>query len=125
MDKIIYKLPKGISLSKYLQEKAIGYWDIRLFGDHFYIPITKEMKKQFHLTKRKGEIMSKNWKELERIYNIIRDIIDSIRIQIRDYTCAGIEQNLHQELQQGFSNLFEKYIHKRVRKEINLKLIKK
>jgi hypothetical protein len=122
MDEIIYKLPKDIELSKHLKDQALAYLDVRLYGSHFYIPITKEIKKQFHLIERKGKLIATNWKELNRLYDITQDIIDSIYLQVRDYVCAGIEQNLDQNLREGFSKLFEKLIHKQVTEKVNLRL---
>jgi hypothetical protein len=122
MDKIIYKLPKGVELSQHLRDKALAYLDVRLYGLHYYIPITKEIKKQFHFIERKGEIIPTNWKELDRLCEISQMIIDAVYLQVRDVVCGEIEENLDRELREGFSKLFENYIHKKVNEKVNLRL---
>jgi len=124
MGEIIYKLPKGVELSDHVKEKALAYLDIRLCGIHYYIPITKEIKKQFNLIERKGKLTPTNWKAFRRLSDIMQLTIDSIYLQVRDVVCAGIEESLDQELKEGFSKLFDNFIHKRVNAEMTKKLPK-
>ena len=56
------------------------------------------------------------------IGSFIRDVIDSTYLQIRDNVCAGIESHLDQELRDGFSTMFEKFLHKRVEQEVTKSL---
>ena len=122
MEEIIYKLPKGIHLSKHLEDQALAYLKVKLFGYSFYLPITKEIKKQFHLIERKGKLIFTNHKEFQRLYNIAQDTVDTVRIQMQDYVCAGIEENINEKLREGFSKLFEKLIHKKVTEEVTKRL---
>lgn len=127
MDEIIYKLPKDVHLSQDLREKAEcgAYLTIRLYGQHYYIPITKEIKKQFGIIERQGKLFYTNGKAFDRLCEIIQMIISSLYLQVRDVVCSGIESHLDQELKRGFSKLFEKYIHKRVKTEVQKRLINK
>ena len=120
MDEIIYKLPKDVELSQHIREKVEcnAYLDIMLFGLHYYIPISKEIKKQFGLIERHGKIVYTNYKAFQRLCEISQQILGSLYLQVRDVVAAGIEQNLDQELKEGFSKLFEKYLHKRVKAEV-------
>ena len=114
-----------MELSENLKEKALAYLRIRHYGLAYYIPITKEMKKQYHLKLQKGKIIPTNWKEFDRLCVIIQTIVDSIYLQVRDVVCAGIESHLDSELKEGFSKLFEKYLHKRVKSEVVKRLLNK
>ena len=113
------KLPKNTTLSKYLQEKAIAYVSIQLYGIHYYFPFTKEMKKVFHIKK-----MGKFWSipNSIKLEHSIRDIIGSIYLQIRDTIGSEIHQELDNELRNTFSTLFENYLEKRINKEFQKKL---
>ena len=91
-------------------------------GNHFYVPITKEIKKQFHLIERKGKLIPTNWKEFRRLCEICSIIVGGVYLQMRDNVCNGIEQNLDQNLREGFSKLFEKYIENKVKEKVNLRL---
>ncbi len=118
MNEIIYKLPKDIKLSEHLQEKAIAYFKLSLFGNPYYIVITKEMKKAFKMQQSKGKILYSSFSTIQ-FEKILRDIVNSIQLQVCDDVCAGIEQSLDQEIKQGFSNMFKKYLHKRVKDKVD------
>lgn len=114
---IVYELPKGVELSRHLQEKALAYYRVRLYGLQVYAPITKEMKKVFKMEMRRGKFIIDY--DMESLFeHIIRDIADGVYLQMRDNVCGGIESSLDQELKKGFSKLFSKYIHKRVKGEV-------
>jgi hypothetical protein len=117
MDEIIYKLPKGIELSQHLREKAIAYFRVMLSGHYYYVPITKQMKKRFGMKQHKGKILYSSFSTI-KFEDMLQIIIDSVYLQVRDVVCAGIEQSLDQELREGFSQLFDKYLHKRVMGEM-------
>ena len=119
-DSIVYKLPKDVELSQNLKKQAEcgAYLDIRLYGQHYYIPVTKEIKKQFGLIERHGKIIDANYKSFERLCEICSTILASLYLQMRDVVCAEIEKNLDQELKEGFSKLFEQYLHKRVKADV-------
>ena len=123
MNAIIYKLPKDIKLSKHLQEKAIAYYRLDIFGNPYYIVITKDLKKAFGMKQSKGEILYFSFDTIQ-FESILRDIVNSIQLQVRDDVCNGIEKSLDQELKQGFSNLFSKYLHKRVKEKVDNKFLK-
>ncbi|HUS50128.1 MAG TPA: hypothetical protein VMZ91_08175 [Candidatus Paceibacterota bacterium] len=118
---IIYKLPKEVKLSDYLREKAIAYYEIQLQGIHYYVPITKQVKKLFKIktSKKKLDLYSFNHLLVEDIF---RDIIDSVYLQVRDVVCSGIEESLDGKLRDGFSKLFENAIHNLTNKEITKRL---
>jgi len=122
LDNIVYKLPKEIELSEYVKERAIAYCKIMLHGHYFYIPISKKMKKIFKIKIRKGKLSFTDLGLEMQFESMMRLIADGVYLQMRDYVCVGIESSLHQKLQQGFSDLFERYIHKRVKGEITKRI---
>ena len=124
MREIVYKLPKDIELSQYIREKSIAYLKIQLQGLNYYVPITKDIKKQFGLIERKGKLIPTNGVAFRRLYDIMQITIDSIYLQLRDVVCGEIETKLDYKLRDTFSGLFEQYLHKQVTTEINKKLPK-
>lgn len=119
MDTIVYKLPKDVGLSLHIREKAKAYFEIYFQGQKYYVPITKEMMIIFNLRILKKKIEFPDaYKTRSCMTEMLRDIIDSIHLQVRDGVCAGIEDSLHQQLKDGFSDLFAGVIHQKVRAEI-------
>jgi len=117
---IVYKLPKDVELSQYLRDKALAYVVIMVGGIDYYVPITKQMKREFAIIERKGKLIFT--KSEIRVEDILREIIDAIYLQVRDVVCAGIEESLDQKLKEGFSTLFEKFLHKKVEQEMTKRL---
>lgn len=121
MPEIVYKLPKGVELSPDQRERAIAYLKLGFYGDVFYVPITKEIKKLFGLKNVNGKF-DIPYKTQEYMAKTIRDIVESSYLQVRDNVCAGIESRLSQDLEHGFSKLFEKFIHTKVSNEVTKRL---
>ncbi len=46
------KLPKDIELSPDIRARSEGYIKNRLHGTAFYVPVTKELKKLFKISRR-------------------------------------------------------------------------
>jgi len=107
---IVTKLPKEIELSPDIKERTEGYIEIRRFGLLYYVPITKEMKKEFGIKRIGKKFIFKSWKSEHRIEKLLRDIISGVYLQIRDSVGAMIHQQISQELSEGFEKLFEKTI---------------
>ena len=108
------KLPKNVELSKDLKERAIGYFEVMLYGIKYYIPFTKEMKKVLHIKKEKDKWKVPNETKLSRM---LQTIISAIYLQLRDTIGAEIHQELDRELRNTFSGLFEKYINNKIDKK--------
>ncbi len=71
-DSIIYKLPKDVELSQDIRERAIAYYRVQYYGQNFYIPITREMKKVIGVHIVKGKVVIPDDIKFE---DFIRDII--------------------------------------------------
>jgi len=123
-DNIVYKLPKEVELSQDLKERALGYIEIKYIGHSYYVPITKELKKIVKFKVRKGIIIF-DYDMRNKLEDYIRDIVNSIYLQVRDVVCAGIHQSLTQEMHDGFDKLFRKPLWNEIEKRANKKMLLK
>ncbi len=119
---IYYKLPKGVPLSQHLKEKAKAYYGVRFYGRLYYIPITKESKKLFGLKTKGRKILIDDYKTMGRAEVFIRDIIDSVYLQMRDTVGAEVHQELSNQIKRGFAQLadkgLERMINHRIKKQL-------
>ena len=97
MLEFVKEKPEWAKMSGYLCEKAEGYVIVLLTGHRFCIPVTPDFKKAFGLTRSRDELYCKRGSEL-RVEKVIRSIIDSVYLQVRDTIGAGISANLSQQL---------------------------
>ena len=93
---------------------------IRYMGIRYYVPITKEFKKEFKVKRCKQRYEFLSYKSEKRIEDFLRDIISSVYLQIQDTIGSEIYQQLNRNLEQGFSKLFEIHLGKN-RKVANYK----
>ena len=105
------KLPKNIPMSQYLKEQALGYFCIQFYGVHYYIPFTKDMKKVLKIKKEKEYWNIPNELNLD---DMLRTIVDSIYLQVRDTVGSEIHRDLDAELRETFSGLFENYLSNKI-----------
>jgi len=110
----IIRLPKDVPLSDYLKEKAEGYMKVRLQGLLYYIPITKETKKLFKIKRKGKQFVFESFKKEQRFKRFIRDIIDSVYLQIRDTIGSEIHSELRTQIERGFGNIFDKILDKQI-----------
>ena len=108
--KLIKRLPKGIELSPDIRERAEGYIVIMRFGTNYYVPITKELKKNLGIKRRGKKFFFKFDHSYYRIDKMLRDIIAGVYLQVRDTIGADIHQQISAELSKGFEKLFENAI---------------
>jgi len=127
LNEIIYKLPKDVegAFSQDIKERALAYMSFLLFGQRFYVPITKQVKKSFKIIRREDKLYFSDFDSEMAYANISRDILQSVYLQVRDRICGEIEQKLDQELKEGFSKLFENYLSKRIRMDVDKKMLER
>ncbi len=121
---IIKKLSKENKkyFSKYLLEKSRAFIEFTLYGIKYYIPLTLDMIKSFSLEVKNGKYQFKNYKNQQRIDEILIDITSSLYLQIRDTVGAEIQSTLSQQLNDGINKLFENTIQNKINAEFNDKL---
>ncbi len=109
------KLPKDIELSPDIKARSEGYIRIQLHGSSFYVPVTKELKKLFKISRRGNKFeIAPPYKKEKQIEDFLRDFIQTMYLQVREEVGSGIHQSLSQELGQGFKDLFSKYLNNRI-----------
>ena len=110
----IIKLPKDVPLSNDIKERAEGYMKISLFGIPYYIPITKEVKKLFKIKRSGKYFVFESYKKEQRFRKFVRDIVNSIYLQVRDTIGSEIHYKLRTQIEDGFGNMFSKILEKKI-----------
>lgn len=110
----VKKLPKDVPLSDDIKGRAEGYMKIGLFGIPYYIPITKEVKKLFHIKRRGKRFIFDSYKKEQRFRKFVRDIITSIYLQVRDTIGSEIHSQLSSQIEDGFGKMFNNLIDKKI-----------
>jgi len=115
------KLPKHVKLSDHLNQQADGYLHVLCYGKGYYIPLTKEMKKLFVISRR-GNGLIFNKKEYQ-FDDIVRVIIDSVYLQIRDTIGGEIQESLMTEIKHRIDDVIAPQIGKEIDKKFDQKLL--
>jgi hypothetical protein len=110
-------------LSPHLLERSKG-WLLSVMhgGITYYIPVSTEMKKVFGIHIENGKPVFDSYKQEFRLDYVLGDIVGSVYLQIRDTVGSEIATDLHQQLEDSFSKMFENVISDKVEKEFNKKL---
>lgn len=117
------KLPEEVELSPDIKERAFAYILIKLYGLYFYIPITKELKKLFKISTKGTRYIFPSYVFETRLERFFRDFINIMYLQIRSEVGDEVHASLSQELKEGFSNLFDNYLNKRIVDKFDAKQI--
>jgi len=70
------------------------FFTVQLFGLTYYIPIRKGCKTAIE---KLG---------IKKIEDMVRDIIHSVKMQVRDDVASDIHQNLRQQISDGFEKMY-------------------
>ena len=117
-------LPKSTELSPDIKERSEGYIRIRLHGTLFYVPVTKELKKLFKISRRGNKFeIAPPYKKEKQIEDFLQDFIQTMYLQVREEVGSEIHAILSQELKEGFNNLFSNYLDKRIEQGFEQKQI--
>jgi len=112
-----------VELSNYIRERSKGwFFSVLHDGTHYYIPVSTEMKKVFGIHIVNGKPIFDSHKRGFRLEDVLGDIVGSIYLQIRDTVGSEIATDLHKQMEDSFSKMFEKVISDKVEKEFNKKL---
>lgn len=113
-DEIVTKLPKDVPISDDIKERAEGYVTIRMFGILYYIPITKEAKKLFKIKRSGKQFIFDSYKKEQRFKKFVRDIVNSVYLQVRDTIGSEIHSQLSQQIEDSFGNMYDKILDKKI-----------
>lgn len=114
------KLPKSVELSPHIKERAEFYFVVMLSGHTYYVAITKKTRLALGI-KKDGRASS--YKKLDEYYEMARDMIDSIYLQVRDVVGAEISSGLSDQIGKGFQKLFDSALDKTVKQKLDQKLL--
>lgn len=118
-------LPKADhQLCKHLSDKAEGYIKVQLSGGWYWIPVTRDMKKFFGMTRNGNHITCGSYNRDQAFENSMKDTAWAIYLQMRDVIGSEIKNELSDELQEGFAKMFESKIGKVVDTKINERMPK-
>ena len=87
-------LPEGVPISEYLKEKADGYIVVQVSGKPHFVPLTKSMKKRFHIRRKKDDIEFDDFKEEKDFDDIVRTIANALYLQARDTIGVEIREDV-------------------------------
>jgi len=97
MMEFVIEKPDWAEMSDYLCEKAEGYVIILSMGIKYCIAVTPDLKKVFGLSRDKDRLYCKKGSEL-KVEKVIRSIMDSVYLQMRDTVGAQISSDLSDQL---------------------------
>lgn len=119
----IYKtenLPKDAQSCEDMKGRAKYFMQIQYMGRHFYLPITKEMKKLLGLSIREGVLLTKNGTAIDAF---LRDIISSVYLQVRDTVGEEIHGRLSRQITAGLAEMFDKRLGTTIEGGLNQRLL--
>lgn len=107
-------LPKGIELSPHLIERASRFIVVSYIGQKLYIAETPPLRRLIGIDKPK----SRDWSRQMDADDALRDIIDSIALQLRDNVFAGIEENITESLLEEMRELMQPKIQQKISEKV-------
>ena len=122
------KAPEWAKLSDYQKEKGDGFVIFMLGGIDYCVPLTKEMKKQFGISRRKNKIIFKTWESEKAFRNILMEITTSVYHQVSERIGDNIEATLLTEITDNIENLLSPKIKEEIKgrfKEQERKLLER
>jgi len=122
MMEFVRELPEWAKSCDYFDERAEGYLCFLMSGKRYYVPLTKEMKALFGISRRGDKLVFKVEKTRMRLERILRDLGGALHLQIRDTVGAQISSDLSGQLTDflenklgpGFDSLVEGQMQKRL-----------
>lgn len=116
---IVHELPEHVELSQHLRDKSPFFLVVQLLGITYYIAATPTVRRLLELDE-KGKTEKpdrrRRW-DRYKMEDALRDIINSLHLQVRDVVLAGIEQNVTETLlakmQEAMRPTVRKAIHAR------------
>jgi hypothetical protein len=98
-------LPEYVKLSDYLKGKADGYLVVQVYGKSHYVPLTKDIKKRFNISRKNKKIVFGDFKSECVLDDMIRIIADSLYLQTRDTVGTEIREEVVKIVEDRISDL--------------------
>ena len=107
-------LPEYIKLSDHLKDMADGYLIVRVYGKNHYVPLTKDMKRRFNISRKGSDIGFGDHKSESVLDDMIRIIADSIYLQTRETVGAEIREDVVKIVEDRISDLLNPIVQKEI-----------
>jgi len=117
----VRELPDDVELSPYLKERSNGYLRVQHSGKSYYIPLTKEMKKVFKISRKKDTLMF--GKTETQFSDMVSVIIDAVYLQVRDTVGSEVKSSIMDEIKNRIDNLLAPKLGKEIDDRLNRKLL--
>jgi hypothetical protein len=115
-------LPADAKSCDDLKGRAKYFIQVHRQGRHFYLPVTREMKRLLGLSIRKG-MMTVSPKTATMVEDLLRDIISSVYLQVRDTVGEEIHDKLSRQITEGLAGMFDKKLGTAVEGGLNQRLL--
>jgi sulfite reductase alpha subunit-like flavoprotein len=122
---VVHELPDHVELSPNLRDRAEFYLCVQSFGISYYIPATPRIRRLLMLDKQGKDAKPDQrlrWWRMDK-GEAVRDIIQSLELQVRDVVLAGIEQNVTHALLERMEAVMQPTVHGLVAKQATKKLL--
>ncbi len=123
MMNFVRELPAWAKSCEYFDGKAEGYVCFLMNGENYYVPLTKEMKALFGISRRGNSLIFKVEKNRRRLERILMDLAGSLLLQVRDTIGASITADLSQQLTEFIEGKFEDKMFDVVSERLDQKLL--
>ena len=115
------EVPEWAHVCDWTKENAEGYFEVQHFGRKYFVPVTKEMRRLFGITRRGNKIAFKcNDMDVEKF---LRDIVASVLTQVRHAVGDEIHADLNQQLNTFLNDTLEPHFERMIQGKMNQRLL--
>lgn len=120
---IVYvrELPEHVKLSDQQKSQADGYIRVLSNGKGYYVPLTKEMKKLFGISRKKDTIEFKDFNLQYKLDEMARVIIDAVYLQTRDTVGVEVREEMVRMVEDKLHNVLIPQIDDEIEKKFEAK----
>jgi hypothetical protein len=114
---IIYEIPEDTPISKDIQERALAYMEIGMFGRRYYVPITKQVKRLFKLKMRKGRFVV-DYDTRNDMDKMFHDSIRMVQMQIRHDVAGEAVDKIMRDIRDGFDSILRPKVEEMIERKV-------
>jgi len=117
----VEKLPDDVKLSPHIIGMSEGFVRVQFYGNDYYVPITKDLRKLLGI-KIKNGLLVLSYKKEKLLQDYFRHFIDAIYLQLRDTIGAQVYEDLSEEIKKSFEDVFVKSLDNSIIQRLNQKM---
>ena len=117
------KLPQGVKVCDWTKERSEGYIEVGHFGRPYYIPVTKEMKRLFGISRRGSKLGFKTMRGDMDAEKFLRETVGALLSQVGQAVGDGIQQELNQKLTTFLTETLEPHFEEMIQGKIDQHLL--